>query len=213
MADPLGFSTKTYEDLARENGMETAEEYLTSAYNPKVTQYLRVSGFEIKCDGAAAAIVMPTEKAKALGLPAIEVLGTGAAAYEGALYNNEYQGTRDGAKAVYDLTGVSPDEIDLFMCNDFFLGGDITASEECGFIPRGEAWKYILEGRVAPSTPTAAAATSVTRTAHRAWPISTRPSSRCAARLAPPSAPRSPKPPSCAVSAAARTCAARFFAR
>lgn len=151
VADPLGFSTKTYEELTRENGMETAEEYLTSAYNPKVTQYLRVSGFEIKCDGAAAAIVMPTEKAKALGLPAIEVLGTGAAAYEGALYNNEYQGTRDGAKAVYDLTGVSPDEIDLFMCNDFFLGGDITASEECGFIPRGEAWKYILEGRVAPS--------------------------------------------------------------
>lgn len=148
--NPLGFSTQTYAELAAEQGMGSAEEYLTSAFNPKVTQHLRVSGFEIKCDGAAAAILMPTEKAKALGLPAIEVLGTAAAAYEGALQDNEYRGTRDAAKAVYEMTGVTPDEIDLFMCNDFFLAGDITAAEECGYIPRGEAWQYCLDGRIAP---------------------------------------------------------------
>ncbi|WP_253200875.1 thiolase family protein [Collinsella sp. zg1085] len=146
--NPLGFYNKSFDEIARENGMTNADEYLHSMMNPKVTQYLRVSGFETKCDGAAAAILMPTEKAKALGLPAIEVLGTGAAAYEGATLLNEYQGTRDGTAQVYELTQVSPDEIDLMYVNDFFMGGDICAPEEAGYIPRGEAWQYARDGRM-----------------------------------------------------------------
>lgn len=147
--NPLGFYDKTFDQVAQEAGMKDADEYLTSAFNPKVTQYLRVSGFETKCDGAAALIVMPTEQAKAMGLSAIEVLGTGAAAYEGATLSNEHRGTEAACKEVYELTGVSPDEIDLFMCNDFFLASDIVAAEECGYIPRGEAWRYAMEGRTA----------------------------------------------------------------
>lgn len=147
--NPLGFYDKTYDDVAAEVGMADADAFLTSMMNPKVTQYLRVSGFETKCDGAACCIVMPTEKARALGLHAVEVLGTGAAAYEGALLNNEHRGTADAAKQVYDYTGVSPDEIDLFMCNDFFLASEIVSAEECGYIPRGEAWRYAIEGRTA----------------------------------------------------------------
>ena len=53
------------------------------------------------------------------------------------------------SKQVYDVTGVSPDEIDLFMCNDFFLASEIVSAEECGYIPRGEAWKYAIDGRTA----------------------------------------------------------------
>lgn len=149
VTNPLGFYDKTFDEAAHEAGMPDADTFLRSMANPKVTQYLRVSGFETKCDGAAAAILMPTEKAKALGLPAVEVLGTGAAAYEGATLLNEYMGTRDATQQVYELTGVTPDEIDLMYVNDFFMGGDICAPEEAGYIPRGEAWKYALEGRLA----------------------------------------------------------------
>lgn len=149
VANPLGFYDKTYDEVAAEAGAPSADAFLRSMANPKVTQYLRVSGFETKCDGAAAAILMPTEKARALGLPAVEVLGTGAAAYEGATLLNEYMGTRDATKQVYELTGVSPDEVDLMYVNDFFMGGDICAPEEAGYIPRGEAWTYALEGRLA----------------------------------------------------------------
>ena len=53
------------------------------------------------------------------------------------------------SRQVYELTGVSPDEIDLFMCNDFFLASEIVSAEECGYLPRGEAWKYAIEGRTA----------------------------------------------------------------
>ena len=149
VANPLAFYDKTYDEVAAEAGAESADAFLRSMANPKVTQYLRVSGFETKCDGAAAAILMPTEKARALGLPAVEVLGTGAAAYEGATLLNEYMGTRDATRQVYELTGVSPDEVDLMYVNDFFMGGDICAPEEAGYVPRGEAWTYALEGRLA----------------------------------------------------------------
>lgn len=162
-------------------------------YNPRVTQYLRVTGFEKKCDGAAAVVVMPTEKAKAMGVPyaPIEVLGTGASAVEAGLLHNEHWATELAAKQVYDLTGVSPDEVDLFMCNDFFLASEIVSAEECGYIPRGEAWKYAIDGRTAfdgdkPSIRTVAVATSVTLMAHRASPISSRPLNKCAASPVPP---------------------------
>lgn len=149
--NPLAWYETMVEEDAKAAGFDTADEYLKSMYNPRVTQYLRVTGFEKKCDGAAAVVVMPTEKAKAMGVPyaPIEVLGTGASAVEAGLLHNEHWATELAAKQVYDLTGVSPDEIDLFMCNDFFLASEIVSAEECGYIPRGEAWKYAIDGRTA----------------------------------------------------------------
>lgn len=149
--NPRGFYDKDFDELAKECGMASAEEYLKSMRNPKVTQYLRVTGFETKCDGAAACVVMPTEMAIARGYDhkVIELLGTGSAAYEGATLANEKTGTIRGTKQVYELTGVSPDEIDLMMINDFFMAGDICAPEEVGYIPRGEAWQYAIDGRCA----------------------------------------------------------------
>ena len=147
--NPLAFYESDFDDAAKANGMENADQFLSSMFNPKVTQYLRVTGFETKCDGAAALVVMPTDMAVARGLDhkIIDVLGTGAAAYEGATPDNEYNGTKDGAKQVYECTGVKPDELDLLFVNDFFLAGDIVSAEEVGYIPRGEAWQYAIDGR------------------------------------------------------------------
>ena len=147
--NPLAFYEDDFDDAAKANGMQNADEFLGSMFNPKVTQYLRVSGFETKCDGAAAFVVMPTEMAEARGFDhtPIDVLGTGAAAFEGATPDNEMMGTIEGTKQVYEYIGVSPDEIDLLFVNDFFLAGDIMCAEEVGFIPRGEAWQYAIDGR------------------------------------------------------------------
>ena len=151
VAHPLGYYDQDYDQVAAEKGLASADEFLASMFNPKVTMYLRVSGFETKCSGASALAVMPTEKALALGVPhtPIEVLGTGSSAFEAGLASNERQGTTTAIKEVYELTGVSPDEVDLFMCNDFFLASEIVAAEECGYIPRGEAWQYAIDGRTA----------------------------------------------------------------
>ena len=147
--NPLAFYDEDFDQVAAGMGLGSADEFLTSMYNPRVTQYLRVTGFETKCDGAAAFVVMPTEMALARGLKPIEVLGSGASALEAGTVYNEHRATEIAAKQVYDLTGVKSDEIDLFMCNDFFLASEIVAAEECGYIPRGEAWKYAIDGRTA----------------------------------------------------------------
>ena len=149
--NPLAFYDQDFDQVAAANGMPDADAFLTSMFNPKVTQYLRVTGFETKCDGAAAIVVMPTEMAVARGYDhaIIDVLGTGSAAFEGATLANEKAGTKRGYEQVKELTGVSGDECDLMMINDFFLASEIVAAEECGYIPRGEAWQYAIEGRTA----------------------------------------------------------------
>ena len=149
--NPLGFYDADFDQVAAAQGLDGADAFLTSMFNPKVTQYLRVTGFETKCDGAAAIVMMPTEMAVARGLDhkVIDLLGTGSAAYEGATLANEKTGTIRGTKQVYELTGVSPDEIDLLFINDFFMAGDIVVPEEVGYVPRGEAWQYAIDGRFA----------------------------------------------------------------
>ncbi len=59
---------------------------MNSPYNPKMGDFLRAGGVELKCDGAAAAIVCATEMipviAGNLKHHPIEVLGIGSAACE-----------------------------------------------------------------------------------------------------------------------------------
>ena len=33
------------------------------------------------------------------------------------------------------------------MANDFFITSQLIAAEETGYLPRGEGWKYFIEGR------------------------------------------------------------------
>ena len=139
---------KTYDEMAEEMGM-TAQEYLKSMFNPKMTQYLRVSGNAPSADGAACVIVCPTEMAHKFTQTPIEVLGIGCASLDSSIPHLEKKATGMAAKQVYEKTGVTPEELDLYLCNDFFLTSQLLSAEECGYLPKGEGWKYVLEGRTA----------------------------------------------------------------
>ena len=148
--NPLALARKTYEELAKEQGFDDVMEYMKSFYNPKMTGYLRASGLELKCDGAAALIVCPTDMAAEITKnKPIEVLGIGNATREATQPHVEVLGTREAMRQVYELTGVKPEEIDLLMANDFFITSQLIAAEESGYLPRGEGWKYFIEGRTA----------------------------------------------------------------
>ena len=146
---PLAYHKKEYAELARENGFENVMDYMTSPMNPKLGEYLRVWGFETKVDGAAAVIVCPTDMAKNFKQTPIEVLGVGTAAFEGNNPHVEWRGTELAVKNAYDFTGVTPEEIDLFYANDFIITSHLIAAEIAGYLPKGEGWKYVLEGRTA----------------------------------------------------------------
>ena len=47
------------------------------------------------------------------------------------------------------MTGVDSSKIDLFFANDFIITSHLIAAEIAGYLPEGEGWKYVCEGRTA----------------------------------------------------------------
>ena len=131
--NPLALERTEFADIAKEKGFDNVMDYMRSPYNPKMGDFLRMEGVERKCDGAAAAIVCATEMipeiAKNLKHRPIEVL--------------------EAVRQVYEMTGVQPEELDLFFANDFIITSHLCAAEIAGYLPYGEGWKYICEGRTA----------------------------------------------------------------
>ena len=150
--NPLAIQKKSYEELAEEAGM-TLDEYMNSAYNPRMGDFLRAAGLETKCDGAAACIVCATEKipeiAPNLKHAPIEILGIGSAACEATTPHFEVRATEEACRQVYELTGLTGEDLDLFFANDFIITSHLIAAEIAGYLPYGEGWKYIIDGRTA----------------------------------------------------------------
>ena len=148
--NPLALARKTYEELAKEQGFDDVMEYMKSFFNPKMTANLRASGLELKCDGAAALIVCPTEMASQFtDKKPIEVLGIGNATREANQAHVELFATQEATRQVYELTGLSGEDLDIFFANDFIITSHLIAAEIAGYLPYGEGWKYICEGRTA----------------------------------------------------------------
>lgn len=138
-----------YETAAKKAGFDNVLEYMESPYNPKVGGIMRISGLEHKCDGAAAVIVAATDWAIEHNLPhtPIEILGIGNSALEASNPFLEVAGTMEATRQVYNVAGVKPEEIDLMYVNDFIISSQLLAAEISGYIPEGQAWKYVMDGR------------------------------------------------------------------
>ncbi len=147
--NPLAMLRTPFEEEAKKYGFDDPMAYLRSPFNPKTTQYLRVTGNSPGADGAACVIVCPTEMAHKFKQTPIEVLGIGASALELMRPHNEMEITKEAGRQVYEMTGLKPEDIDLLLVNDFVLPSQLCAAEELGYLPRGEGWKMVLEGRTA----------------------------------------------------------------
>ncbi len=146
--NPRGLERVTFEEEAEKVGMGV-EEYMRSEHNFMLSALLRRGFFEARADGAAAVIVCPTEMAYKYTDHPIEVLGTGHAVLDGFTADLEKHGTAAAYKQIKELTGLSGKDMDLFLCNDFFMSSQLLAAEECEYLPKGEGWKYVLESRTA----------------------------------------------------------------
>ena len=151
--NPLAFERTTYEEIAKEKGFDNVMDYMRSPFNPKMGDFLRAADIELKCDGAAAVIVCATDMVdKYMGNKnhkPIEVLGIGCAALEASNPHFEVRATEEAVRQVYEVTGVTPEEIDLFYANDFIITSHLISAEIAGYLPYGEGWKYVCEGRTA----------------------------------------------------------------
>ena len=146
--NPNSVTHETYDDIARMFRMDGADAYLKSKFNPRLGRYVRASNFEVRCDGAGAVIVCPTEMAKKITDQHVEVLGIGHSCVPCGTPRLEKIATAAAYKQVRDFTGLTGKDMDLFTTNDFFQQCQFLAPEECEYIPRGEGWQYVLDGRL-----------------------------------------------------------------
>ena len=148
--NPHGYRKVLFEELAKEAGYTDVMDYMKSPeHNPYISEYLRKEMMEARADAAAACVVCPTEIAHQFKQTPIEVIGIGNCVLDALHTHMEAQATRRAIKQAYDFAEITPDEIDLLLVQDFFLSSVLLGAEESGYIPKGEAWKYILEGRTA----------------------------------------------------------------
>lgn len=147
--NPMALEQTPFEEIAKARGYDDPFEYLRSPFNPKTTQYLRVTGNAPSADGAACCIVCPTEMARQFKQKPIEVLGIGASCLESMVPHLEKKATAEAARQAYETTGVKPEDLDLLLINDFILSSQLLAAEEVGYLPKGEGWKYVMDGRTA----------------------------------------------------------------
>ncbi|HYC21056.1 MAG TPA: thiolase family protein [Candidatus Bathyarchaeia archaeon] len=104
-------------------------------------------------DGAAAAVVVSGEKARALGRKAVRVAAS-------VLTSDPYTDrdltmpdvstlTRTAAKQAYEKAGIGPEDLDLVELHDCFATAELLHYENLGLCKDGEAARMIDEGRVA----------------------------------------------------------------
>ncbi len=105
-------------------------------------------------DGAAAAVIVPAEKATArVGRPRLIVAGSGAATDTIAVHSRPdplfLAAAYASVQQAYKMAGVGPDDIDVFEAHDAFSIMSALSLEACGFAERGKGPRLGLEGEIA----------------------------------------------------------------
>ncbi len=121
--------------------------------NPYVAEPLRFFDACPVSDGGAAIILVSKEKAQELGRPMIRLSGIGQATDTHAVFEREEPtdllAVRKAAHDAYQMSGLSPEEIDVAELHDAFTILEIAESEEVGFFPKGEGHIALEKGETA----------------------------------------------------------------
>jgi acetyl-CoA C-acetyltransferase len=103
-------------------------------------------------DGAAAAVIVPAEKAT--GRRKIVVAASAAATDSIAVHSRRdplfLQAAYLSSKRAYDMAGITPDDIDLFELHDAFTIMAALSLEASGFAERGQGVRLGLENAIGP---------------------------------------------------------------
>ncbi|MBN1438597.1 MAG: thiolase domain-containing protein [Anaerolineales bacterium] len=103
-------------------------------------------------DGAAAALLLPVEKAPSGPRPRVVVAGSAAASDSVAVHDRKdplfLSAAHLGAKRAYAQAGVGPEQIDFFELHDAFSILAALSLEACGFAERGQGPRLALEGAI-----------------------------------------------------------------
>ena len=100
-------------------------------------------------DGAAAAVLCPTDIAGNFTANPIEILGTGHGLGQSTSYAMEgpsCTATVFAAKEAFEMAGITPPDVDVAEIHDCFTIAEIVDSEDIGFFERGKGGPAVEEG-------------------------------------------------------------------
>jgi len=144
---PDCYVKQTFDEVAKEYGFSSVDEYMKSDMNPYFTDMIRISYTGVLCEGATAIVVCSTDIAKKFQQKPIEVVNIAQVDYSVLDADNERKMSRDAAAKIYDITGLSPEDIDYLASTNMDQTDLIDSAEAVGYLPKGESWKYFRDGK------------------------------------------------------------------
>jgi acetyl-CoA C-acetyltransferase len=118
-----------------------------------VSDPLTVYDCSLVSDGAAAVLVTTAERAEEFTSKPIRVLGISQISDYVALETKDditrFDAVQTAAKKAYSMAGLEPQHIDLAEVHDCFTIAEIIATEDLGFIGKGQGGRYALDGKTA----------------------------------------------------------------
>lgn len=141
---------------AHENGVHNPQAMFREAIDekdflgsPMVAEPISILDSSPVCDGAAAVVLCPTEKARAFTQRPVQILASSTATDTIGLGPRKdplwFESAYLSAQRVYQQAGVSPKDINFFELHDAFTIVSALSLEACGFAERGQGVRFAQE--------------------------------------------------------------------
>jgi len=152
--DLLKFSVNAHRNAATNpDAMFQSEIDVETAMNStEIADPLKLFDVTPICDGAAAVVLAPSEKADEYCETPVEVSGVGNAVDSIGLHDREafveMAATVEAAEQAYDMASMTPGDVDVIELHDAFTVMSAMGLEDMGFVEKGEGAKAAREGRI-----------------------------------------------------------------
>jgi acetyl-CoA C-acetyltransferase len=115
-----------------------------------ISEPLTVYDCSLISDGAAAVMLAPLERALEFTSKAVRILGVAQTSDHVALDAKDdittFRAVRAAGEKAYKMAGMGPADIQFAELHDCFTIAEIIASEDLGFVKKGEGGPYALAG-------------------------------------------------------------------
>jgi acetyl-CoA acetyltransferase len=105
-------------------------------------------------DGGGAIVMTSAERARAMGRPAVYVLGWGQSITHATISfmpDLTHTGAIQSGAQAYRMAGMKAADIDVLALYDAFTINTILFLEDLGFCPKGEGGRFVSGGHIAPN--------------------------------------------------------------
>jgi acetyl-CoA C-acetyltransferase len=153
--DLMEFSVNAHRNAANNpDAMFQSEIDVETAMNSvEIADPLKLFDVTPICDGAAAVVLAPSDRADEYCETPVEISGVGNAVDSIGLHDREefveMAATLEAADQAYDMASMTPGDVDVIELHDAFTVMSAMGLEDMGFVEKGEAANAAREGRIA----------------------------------------------------------------